>query len=758
MEGPVSGLPRGDLTGRSARPMDRVQVYGIRHHGPGSARSLCRALAARPPDIVLVEGPPDAQDAVSLVLHEGLAPPVALLVYVPDAPQSAVFYPFAEFSPEWQAIRYGLSHDLPVRFMDLPQSIRLAPQPEANEEDESSIAADDPLDLLAAAAGYSDGERWWDYLVESRQADDSAIFDAVREAMSALRAEQLRPHELLEQRREAHMREAIRAALRDGFQSIAVVCGAWHAPVLHPDAMPPAKDDKAVLKGLKKVKTATAWAPWTYDRLSYRSGYGAGVASPEWYHLLWGDDRHVVTRWMARAAGLMRDQDLDASSANVIEAVRLAHTLAILRNRPLAGLDELDEAALTVLCSGDPAPMSLIRRRLVVGERLGSVPDEAPMPPVQRDLTRLQKRLRLAATSEVKDLDFDLRKPLDLERSHLLHRLALLGVGWAEKQRARGRTAGTFHEYWQIQWRPELTVALIEASRWGNTVAAAATGYAVDRAGVAQDPAELTRLLDDALLADLPDAVSALVAAVEARSATGSDVAQLMAAVPPLANVLRYGNVRQTDAAMVGAVVAGMVTRVCIGLPGTCAALDDDAAEKMVAAIDAMHGAVMLLQQDAQQNLWLDALDQAAGRHGTHEVIGGRAGRLLYDCGRLDAAAAGIRIGLALSPGADPAAAAAWIDGFLRGSGTVLIHDDGLLGLIDKWVGGLTDDRFIEVLPLVRRTFSTFEMPERRQIGERVKGIAVAAPAAMDHDQFDHERARQVLPLLERLLGVEATP
>jgi hypothetical protein len=97
-----------------------VHLFGIRHHGPGSARSLEHALETLQPDCVLIEGPPDADELLPLAGHVGLVPPVALLVYLPDSPQRAVFYPFAQYSPEWRAIRFALSRRLPVRFIDLP--------------------------------------------------------------------------------------------------------------------------------------------------------------------------------------------------------------------------------------------------------------------------------------------------------------------------------------------------------------------------------------------------------------------------------------------------------------------------------------------------------------------------------------------------------------------------------------------------------------------------------------------------------------
>ena len=45
--------------------MSEIRIYGIRHHGPGSARSLLRALDDFAPDAILIEGPADADAMVS---------------------------------------------------------------------------------------------------------------------------------------------------------------------------------------------------------------------------------------------------------------------------------------------------------------------------------------------------------------------------------------------------------------------------------------------------------------------------------------------------------------------------------------------------------------------------------------------------------------------------------------------------------------------------------------------------------------------
>src|SRR5262249_43056473 len=184
----------------------------------------------------------------------------------------------------------------------------------------------DPMTALAAAAGYDDPELWWEHQVERRQ-DAAGLFDAIAEVMQALRADS--PVAERDLTREAFMRQSIRAAVKEGRDRIAVVCGAWHAPALIDAGS--VKADAHLLKGLPKTKVETAWIPWTYSRLSYRSGYGAGVDSPGWYQHLWTAPARAPVRWLVEAARLLRAEDLEAPSAGVIEAARLADALAAMR-------------------------------------------------------------------------------------------------------------------------------------------------------------------------------------------------------------------------------------------------------------------------------------------------------------------------------------------------------------------------------------------------------------------------------------------
>jgi hypothetical protein len=758
-------------------------LLGVRHHGPGSARAVRRVLLAYQPQVVLIEGPPEADPLVALAGDEDMRAPVALLAYPAGgkggaAPASetgggrglrATFWPFAEFSPEWQALRWAVAYEVPVRFIDLPTTVRLAVGDPTLRSGSTGIdqgVRTDPVGALAAAAGYDDPERWWEDMVEHRfdHGDDgdelsAALrpFAAIAEAMAEVRAHAAAPPEaerVDEERREAAMRSALRAALRQ-YERVAVVCGAWHVPALRAP-LPAAAADARLLRGLPKVKVAMTWVPWTHARLASWQGYGAGVRSPGWYHHLFTTPPDAVARWLVRAAGVLRRDGLPVSSAHVIEATRLADALATLRGRPVPGLTEVTDAALAVLCEGDALRLELIQRRLVVGERLGRVPDRTPGVPIARDVAAAQRRLRLPPEPLPREVDLDLRREIDLERSLLLHRLNLLGVAWGVALASR-RGRGTFWESWRLGWRPEFAVDLVEASAYGTTVSDAATARVAEQAATAASLADVTALVERCLLAALPEGLPAVLEALDERMALDHDVANFMDALPALARTLRYGDVRRTDMPALQHATDGLITRICVGLPAAIGGLDDAAAAGMRDRIDAVHAAVALLDQPDLTARWHDVLTVLSTRDDLHGLLSGRLNRLLLDVGLLDVAEAGRRMSLVLTVGVPVARAAAWIEGFLTGDGLLLVHDERLLRLVDGWLTGIPPDAFVEVLPLLRRTFSEYPAPQRRQIGERAVRLSGTGTGREAGDRaeegIDDERGDLVMPTVSVLLG-----
>ena len=750
----------------------KIQLYGIRHHGPGSSKSLLKALERFQPDIILVEAPEELEPLLVHVCDEGLEPPVAALIYNPQELQQAVYYPFTNFSPEWQAFRWAQEQQVPVWAMDLPQSLRLGLEqdPERLKAMQTAEKADamtleiarDPLGYLARLAGYSDSERWWEVYFEQGIGDEE-VFGVIVELMQSLRAEIGTIGQADNLIREAYMRKIMRKAIKNKYERIAVVCGAWHTPALTDLNAYKVKEDNALLKGIAKIKTKATWIPWTYERIATNSGYGAGVLSPAWYALLFENYEQATVRWMTKVSQLFQREDLESSAAHAIEGVRLAETLATLRGLQMPGIDELTEAVQTIFSNGYSSQLELVRQQLIVGDLMGQVPDTIPIIPLQQDLENNIKVLKLKkyrtaetiwlkATANKPQGGLDLRQAHDLKQSQFLHRLFLINIPWGTLGPSLGRELSTKNEYWQLKWRPEFALRIIEAGMWGNTVEQAANTLVQNKATTTEHLQELTVLLEQVIQANLPQALEVLVQSLEHKAAVTKDIQHLMQALPPLVRVQRYGDVRNTATATIELLLKNMLPRICIGLPMIANNLEEQASLALFEQVLSVNRALLLLNNPDYLYQWQRALAQLVEWELVAPNLRGIAVRLLLDSQELEVQQAADYLAYALSQSADNDTASRWLEGFLHGSGLLLLHNPDLWQLIDAWLGQLNHHDFQQLLPALRRTFSAFAAAERQKMLQLARNGAVK-PTAVFQNDWDQARVATIRPLLQLIFG-----
>ncbi|TGU94199.1 hypothetical protein EN794_027460 [Mesorhizobium sp. M00.F.Ca.ET.151.01.1.1] len=740
-----------------------VSYFGIRHHGPGSADSLVQALQDLKPVAVLIEGPADASALLPLLARPEMQPPVALLCYPEDDPASTSFWPFAEFSPEYQAALWAVGNNAALRFIDLPSSARVAPLDDAQEaaadETEAKVESEtaphlrDPIGALAQAAGYEDGESWWADIIEQNP-EPGPIFAAIADAMTTLR-EGEGPLAEFEAKREAHMRLEIAAARKEFDGRIAVVCGAFHVPALQ--ATRPQKEDQALLKGLPRRKSTMTWAPWTGPRLALGFGYGAGVVAPGWCKHLWRTrGRHdAATLWLAMIAAVLRAKGHMVSTASLIEAERLARALAVIRERPKPGFEELRDAAIAALFNGEAILWALVEAELLLGADVGEIPPDTPLAPLIEDLQRNQKAARLKPEALERELSVDLRSESGLFRSTLLHRLNVLGVHWGKLTDA-GRSRGTFRERWTLSWEPEYAVRLVENLVHGPTIEKAANGRLIQMISAAASLDALAALVQGAITANLSEASTVGLATLEERAAHSSECLEILASVPPLADIIRYGEARKTETARLSGLLARLIVEGGIALPYAARDLDAQASSALVGAMRKADEAIKLVEPEQDVlDAWRNGLAAVLDGLRSTALVAGCAAHLLYEAGHLSAAAAAGLIARRLSPGTAVTEAAGFFEGFFSTAGQRLIYDEGLRGAVDAWLKSLDEEAFVAHLPLLRRVFSHLDSMERRRLIEAVLGRARRLPAGLTPTPDGGEAWRRHLDRLAPLLRGE---
>jgi hypothetical protein len=717
---------------------------------------------------VLIEGPPEADDLIPFAGAPGMKPPIAFLVHASSDANAAFFSPFAEFSPEWQALLWAIRHKTPAHFIDWPGGITIHQLIAAKDKDPEGmevLADSDPLDTLAELAGFTEGEAFWNALIEQGRLGHGAeanagenalaVFAAIEHAMTQVRAEsgsvRSERSRLRDEQREAWMRIHIRQALKECDGPVAAVVGAWHVSALRHEAS--AASDKALIKNLEREKIEVTWVPWTNSRLSTASGYGAGVISPGWYRHLWSlyaqekptEPATFAAQWQARTAALLRNEGYPTSTASAIEAARLSLTLAAMREHAVPGLEEMRESALASLCYGEDVPLRLIERKLYIGEQVGEIDPSVPQMPLARDLALWQKKTRLKPEDVESEVRVDLRSEAGLLKSTLLHRLLILKVPWGKLIEAEaGR--GTFRELWRLRWVPELSVSLAEALVYGGTIEQASANAQIERSQKQKSTSisEQAELIRAALVADLPVAAKACITRLQEMAVDAGEITELMKAVAPLVRVLRYGTARELPETELRSLIHALSVEVNAGVRLASHNLGEDAASARIDAMRAYDEVLHLFGDETLIDSW---------RHQLTARVVGLSLRRLHDMRTWDLEQ--VRSAFSLrTRGETPPRAGAFIETFLAGGSEVLLQDQPLLELLDDWLCALAENDFVETLPLLRRSFSVFDAVARRRLMDRVaKGAHQMTHAVIPSNGSSNEAFDRALPLLYQILG-----
>ncbi|MEL7118229.1 MAG: DUF5682 family protein [Bacteroidota bacterium] len=726
-----------------------VTFFGIRHHGPGSAQRLIKALKTLQPDCLLIEIPEDAQSALRFISDPNLKPPVALLLYAPKKLDKASYLPFAVFSPEWQALKYALQQNIHIQAIDLPIGWSVPTQ-----QDQAFQRQYDPLGKLAELAGYEDFEKWWDVTFEEED-DDIAVFTSIQNMIRAMREGMLYDESPFTIAREAFMRKGIRKAVKNGHTNIAVVCGAWHIPALENWKSIKVGTDNARLKNLVKEKFTASWIPWSYERLSLQSGYGAGVQSPAWYDARFNYKKTLGLRWLSRASRLLRSKKMDAPPSNIYDALNLANTLSALRERPIIGLQELSEAVLTVLCKGEEKVFELIKNKLIIGDDYGKVPLNITTLAIQKDFEKSVKTARLSKERNSTDesiKELDLRKETNLLASQLLHQLDQLGIPWGTTMKGSKYQTGSFKEKWKLKWSSFYEIKLVEAGIYGNTIKEAATQKSIEDIRKSDSLADLVHIMEQSIKSDLIGILVPLTEKMKELAALTKDILLLMDALPPLVQFYKFGSQYSNETSFIKSLIEQIIPRTIIGLPSVAIGLDEESGKSLFTKIRKAQIALLLFNNPNYVSDWFNTLSYLAENNEVSPIISGLSLRSIFDQRIIVLEDVFKRFKDQQVAYQESVEYAQWLEGFLSGSGLVLLNNPDLWNIIDNWIKSLNEEAFTQMLPILRRTFSQFSPYERKRMLQLAK-YGVPVKKTLFETSFNQEHIDKITPVLDNILS-----
>ena len=736
------------------RLLQRAHVFPVRHHSPRTSAVLAAFLDEVNPDLVLVEGPEDANGIIDVLVDRETRPPVAVLGYRTDGVSGSSLWPFAAYSPEYVAITWARKRGREAAFIDVSTGCALASYagetgPVDIEEESESGDGNGPeseglpigFDVHAACAsarGFRSFEEFWEASFEAPKYQPAAFREALLAYADLVRAADRRP---LHRARDAFMAKRILARIGDGGfapEKVAVIVGAAHAAAFAAGDVD--LDFDRVLPA--PVPSAVTLIPFSFPRLAEQLGYGAGNRAPQFYqraHDAGCDYRRATLEVLVEFTEHLRLRGFMASLSDTLEAYRLALMLADIRGKAEPGLDEVREATIATMCRGDATHVDGFLWPSVIGRNIGHVADRIGKNSLQEEFAREVRERRLPSTDATESFVLKLNDPVQVGTSVFLHRLRVAGVSYASYQPlTRGmkpkkgdklESAGDadaltrIAEKWEARWTPSTEVALVEKIVLGDTLEQVATRMLEESLSAARSTASAAETLLEAVVANSQQTVISALSECDRLASQDDDLSSLAKASKTLSGLVSYGTSRTRSLhgdQVITALCEKTFARAILQLESACTGSDEGVAPAK-AALNLLHS-VALAQPRVDRQGWFAAARRVATSYAVNAGAAGLAAGLLYLTQVIGDEEIGLLVGQRLSNTLDPAGAAGFLQGFFEVNALAIVKSRPVVAALDAYLVAIDKERFRDVLPVLRRAFSALGATERRYLLENVLG------------------------------------
>jgi hypothetical protein len=524
----------------------------------------------------------------------------------------------------------------------------------------------------------------------------------------------------------------INRVLSEGYkpEEIVVITGAYHVSGILSDLPPMSVKD---LNRLPKASSHITLMPYSFLRLSSRSGYGAGNKAPYYFELMWKAIQNntlpeLPVVYLSKVAKALRDKGFNASSANVIEAVRLANALTTLKSGSLPALKDLHDAVVTCLGGGELSSVAEAINRIDIGTAIGSLPEGLSQTPVQENMNQELKRLKLTdyKSSVSQELSLDLRENLkvkskeaafiDLNRSVFLHRLLVLNIHFAEKVNVKQDSA-TWSEKWMLRWRPEVEIEVVEANLKGETLEIAAAYELKEQLSECRDIAVVAKIIRQACECNLTDIFNNAVGILQGLLVDSNDFKETAYAAHELATLIQYGGLRQFNLEPLIPVLQQLFLRSSLLLVDA-SSCDDKASVSIIQAIHVMELISQQQYDTVDTEIWQKELYKLAWRDDLNTKLSGAAFSILLEHNLINEEDCAKEVSRRLSPGVPADLGAGWFEGLAGRNRYALLSRVALWRELDSYVQQLDEEGFMRSVVFLRRAFGEFEPNQKNSIAE----------------------------------------
>ncbi|MBR1591522.1 MAG: hypothetical protein IJ666_00710 [Ruminococcus sp.] len=736
--------------------------YPIRHHSPVCSFQLVRTIEEYKPDIVLIEGPENANGLIPVLTDENTTLPAAFYYFYKDtkklvsddAKDYKCYYPFVYSSPEYNALVSAKKLNIPAKFIDLPYCEILIATAENNglrkNSDKHSYADDSYLvqnrfyEKICEKTGLRSFEEFWEKYFET-----AGIFLTPQQFIKQMHTycrftrDDVSQEEMIADgtsARENHMAVRIIEAMQE-YRRVLVVTGGFHCIGLYNLVNSGKKIKSPRLHKMPETHHGCFPMAYSYEAADALHGYSSGMSFPYFYDCAMkkllesnspeGVYNGITLDFLVRTQKEAVKKDIAVSIADITSAHTLMNGLAALRNAKECGISELFDGVISTFIKGERTvstsiPLDILSK-LATGDKIGAIGDKSHVPPLITDFEKNCKKLNIkyetAVPKNIENALFTSAK--GMETSRFLHRMDFLGTGFAKMLKGpdlhKNKDRSRVREEWKYRRTPNVDACLIDHTTDGFTIEEACSSVAARKLMSERRCETAAQISVDCFLMGIP-MQQAELAQIEDILINDGDFFSVGRGMHSFEILYSLQNLYGFEDKSSLAHLTRCFDKLVSSLP-SMANTPPERGEECITVMKYMYGIVGNILSERLDDFRQALITMSEAPAKEPSVFGAAMG-ILYSIEpeRRDDAENAMKGYLRGSPEIKKQGAE-YLKGLFGTARDIVLIDDRFLRMTDELVQSMDYEDFLEILPSLRLSFSCFTPNEIQSTAEIIAGM-----------------------------------
>ena len=732
--------------------------FPVRHHSPTCSYHLKNVIEEYKPDIILIEGPVEANTIKEYIASENSEAPFAIYYSYSDSKgyidenkeKYRCYYPFLNYSPELVALREGQRLNIETKFIDLPYSEilincskgrgLLKEQEKSNYNDDYLFEKNRFLEAICESEGCKDFNEFWEKVFEiDGMFKEASAFVKDMLAYCYLSRLYSSEEELLAEgciAREVFMSSKIKEEIQKN-KKVLVVTGGFHTS----EILKLVDNEKTIkLHKFNKEDSNVYLMPYSMEEADALNGYASGMIFPNFYEEVWSNinsnkedayEKAVLSK-IIRCGKETRKKEGSISTFDEICAFDMCKGLSSIREKRQCGIYELIDGVTSSFIKGElnistKEPLNILYKELT-GHKIGKLCEGVNMPPIVLDFKSLCKKYRLKIDGA---LDQELTLNIFSSERHrkiscFMHRLDFLRTNFGRCIKGPDiilkRGMNLVREIWKYKWSTLVESTLIDNSVYGGTIKEATISILKKNIkGISKNSGKLAKLLVKAFQMDTVDMVDdSLIKLKEIIIEDGSfySIVECLEYLAKIYNMQElYRVILNND---VRDIIVSCYSKAVILIPDLYKSSNEEAS-KIVDALKEIYSLILDRKLGLDSELLKEALVSLLTHEECNPNIEGATLGILYGLGGVNIETIKNKIeGYILGTKDKMLKSPAFLNGIFSTAKDIVFLDDGIIDAIDSFVTEVEEENFIKIIPELRLAFSYFIPKEIDEIAKIV--------------------------------------